>query len=503
MHSPSVSSSHRSTFIRSTVLVSFLAILLVMSWQVVAAPGAVSLGFTSLPSAQGWSYFNGTSGIPDTSIYSVSGGELHLNSIGQGFSGFAYRYNNVVDSSLPFTLYVRARVVNYEMQSFQNPYGFTMAVSSSVGGYEMGISPGRILGGAADTTISTSVDVSQYHDYRIEGLPNGTFSFYVDNVLLGTLSARAPGSVTNAIAFGDSTAGANAQVDISSLEFSQTGCFINAPQSVFEGAAFTASVQCNNISSVYGFQIGTSSTGGASTSATSYIPGSFVTDVGSDFLEASNAPSNYSVSRRAPATAGSGNFGLGSIDYVANAGLTANSSATLSLDTLLLGDISGASINAPVSSTTVVTVLDLLTLNLTLSSDGTVQQVRDVSASVGAVTRGPQTGSGSSLVLNFADVIESHSATLSADIKSHLQCSGPLNLTTSVTNMSIQLKAGDVVLNGADASARINLFDAVTIGLAFGTAGDGEEDVNGDGTVNIFDLIHVGRNYGAITSVCS
>jgi hypothetical protein len=66
----------------------------------------------------------------------------------------------------------------------------------------------------------------------------------------------------------------------------------------------------------------------------------------------------------------------------------------------------------------------------------------------------------------------------------------------------VQLKAGDVVLNGADAGARINLFDAVTIGLAYGTAGTGEEDVNGDGTVNIFDLIHVGRNYGAVTGAC-
>jgi FlaG/FlaF family flagellin (archaellin) len=211
--------------------------------------------------------------------------------------------------------------------------------------------------------------------------------------------------------------------------------------------------------------------------------------------------SNYSVSRRAPATAASGSFTLGSLDFTASSGLTANGSATISLDNLLLGDISGAPINVSTTNAT-VTVINLLTLNLTVASDGSVQQVRNVTASVDATTLGPQTGSGTSLVLNFNNTVETPTPVLTADMKSHLVCSGGLNLTTEVTNQTIHLKAGDVVLNAADASPRINIFDATTIGLAFGSAGTGEEDVNGDGTVNVFDLIHVGRNYGAVTGAC-
>lgn len=282
-----------------------------------------------------------------------------------------------------------------------------------------------------------------------------------------------------------------------------SGCAINAPASVREGMSFTATVNCYGASDVYGFQLGTSSSGDASTSATSYTAGSFVADVDPNYLVGSNTLSNYAVSRNAPAAAASGDFSLGSLPYTASTGLTANGSATLSLDTLLLGDITGAPISIPVTSPTIITILDRLTLNLTVASDGSVQQVRDVTASVDTESRGPQTAPSTSLTFNFIDVIDSSTPTLTADMKSHLACSGPLNLTTSVTDATIHLLAGDVVLNGADLSPEINLYDATAIGLAYGTAGSGEEDVNGDGIVNIFDLIHVGRNYGHAEGVCS
>lgn len=296
---------------------------------------------------------------------------------------------------------------------------------------------------------------------------------------------------------------AGSYADYDYIRFKDTsGCLIDAPAEVNEGASFTATVQCNGVNNVYGYQLATSSSGAATTSATGYTPGSFVTSAGSDYLETNNTLGAYVVSRRAPAAGASGSFTLGSVGYTANTGLTADGSAVLSLNTLLLGDITGAPITAALEGTTTVTILDLRTLILTVSSDGSVQQVRNVTASANTETRGPQTGVGTSLTLDFFDAINTVMPTLTVDMTSHLVCSGVINLPASVNSQTVQLKAGDVVLNGADASARINLFDAVTIGLAYGTAGTGEEDVNGDGTVNIFDLIHVGRNYGAVTGGC-
>lgn len=282
-------------------------------------------------------------------------------------------------------------------------------------------------------------------------------------------------------------------------------CYIDAPAAAYEGTSFTSTVRCNSASGVYGFQLGTSAVGDAAASAASYTPGSFVTDVGDDYIEGRNTLDNYSVTRRSPAGEAVGDFSLGSLGYTTSTGLTADSSATLSLDTLLLGDLTGAPVDIGVTSPTTVRIINRFTLTLTITSDGSVQQVRDVTASADTVTLGPETGTGTALTLHFNDIITPAAPTLSADMRSHLACSGgSVNLDPAGANpVTIELQAGDVVLNEADTTPAINLYDAVAIGLAFGTPGSGEEDVNGDGTVNIFDLIHVGRNYDTVMGACS
>jgi hypothetical protein len=56
----------------------------------------------------------------------------------------------------------------------------------------------------------------------------------------------------------------------------------------------------------------------------------------------------------------------------------------------------------------------------------------------------------------------------------------------------IQLLAGDI--NGDDT---VNLFDLVAVGSRYGQRGPAyPEDLNGDGEVNLFDLVLVGSNYG-------
>lgn len=187
----------------------------------------ISLNFNSLPSAQGWIYSTGDASV-DTDFYSVDGTRLHMDTIGSGFSGHAYIRNTPIDQQTPFVLSVRARVTNYEEQSDgRNPYGFDLSVFTGSEQFELAISPVGIKGGLAepgDTTpdhvFSSTIDVTQFHDYRIEGVPGGRFEVFVDDVSLGT-ALPAPVTSPSMLYFGDGTAGANAQADITSYSFTQ------------------------------------------------------------------------------------------------------------------------------------------------------------------------------------------------------------------------------------------------------------------------------------------
>ncbi len=110
---------------------------------------------------------------------------------------------------------------------------------------------------------------------------------------------------------------------------SAPSCYIGAPASVDQGTSFTATLQCDGVDNVYGFQLGTSSSGDASTSATSYTPESFVVDAEGDYSETNKTLGAYVVSRGAPATAISSVFTLGSVSFTANSGLSADGSAVL------------------------------------------------------------------------------------------------------------------------------------------------------------------------------
>ena len=157
--------------------------------------------------------------------------------MGSGFSGHSYIRATPIDSNLPFTLAVRARVTNYEDQSGGNPYGFDLSVFTGTEQFEIGISPLGIKGGLAgpgDTTpdhvFSNTIDVTQFHDYRIEGTPGGTFELFVDNVSLGTALPVAT-NIPSMLYFGDGTAGANATVDITNYHFEQIPPICTTPPS--------------------------------------------------------------------------------------------------------------------------------------------------------------------------------------------------------------------------------------------------------------------------------
>ena len=60
------------------------------------------------------------------------------------------------------------------------------------------------------------------------------------------------------------------------------------------------------------------------------------------------------------------------------------------------------------------------------------------------------------------------------------------------------LKAGD-----ANADHSIDVDDATLVGGYIGTSRSDGSDINGDGAVNIYDLVAIGRNYNATSGTCS
>jgi hypothetical protein len=182
------------------------------------------LDFDTLPSEQGWSYGNSGS-VSETAVFSVGSDTLFQNSTGLGFSnnrlvpGSAPRYvfPGIVDPLLPFTVEVRARVLNAE-GDLSHPFGFLFAVATGVEIYGIAIGTDRIEDWFSNV-LSSSINTSQFHDYVLRGIPGVGYDFYVDNALLASGPPH-PDS-RNWLFLGDGTNRHNAQGEITSYRFTQ------------------------------------------------------------------------------------------------------------------------------------------------------------------------------------------------------------------------------------------------------------------------------------------
>ncbi len=192
-----------------------------------AAPGVqaelVTLDFNSLPSAQGWTYVALGNMVPETRIFSVDGVALHQNSMGVGFAGEGgnqYNRYDVVDPSLPFTVTLRARVLEEEFVSFR--FGFSFGVFTGTEQFAIGLGLGIIQGthGPGHLTLSTTIDTTQFHEYRMEGTPGIGYDFFVDDMFVGSALTRLE-PFRNSLLLGDNTGGANARAEVTSYRFEQ------------------------------------------------------------------------------------------------------------------------------------------------------------------------------------------------------------------------------------------------------------------------------------------
>jgi hypothetical protein len=202
-----------------------LLVAWVLLLSVPASANTIALSFDTLPSTQGWSYIT-NSGASETSVFSVSGGILHQNTLGLG--EFAeYDLPGVVDPVLPFTLSVHARVLQEE-GAMSNEFGFGFFVFTGTELFGIGLGTSSIQD-ALGTFLSTIIDNTQFHDYRLEGKPGVGYEFWVDNALIGSGAPRPYTQQPHGLSIGDLTVTTNARADVTRYSFSQSSTQIPEP----------------------------------------------------------------------------------------------------------------------------------------------------------------------------------------------------------------------------------------------------------------------------------
>lgn len=141
------------------------------------------LNFNSLPSAQGWLYLSSITPPPaliETNVFSVDGTKLILNTLGASNSAAYYELRDVVPSDAFFSLTLRARV----LQNIDNGYGFRVKVDHDVlGRYYFLLRTNSLLSNIGGGVHS--IDATQFHTYRMEGVTGGLIRLSVDDVFLG------------------------------------------------------------------------------------------------------------------------------------------------------------------------------------------------------------------------------------------------------------------------------------------------------------------------------
>src|SRR5439155_6854423 len=90
-----------------------------------------------------------------------------------------YYLNGVVDNRHPFTLSIRARVLQEEGSTT----GFQVNVIRG-GEFLFGLSPSKIYGLGP---LPTVINATQFHDYRMEGIPHVGYNLFVDDVPIASL----------------------------------------------------------------------------------------------------------------------------------------------------------------------------------------------------------------------------------------------------------------------------------------------------------------------------
>jgi len=215
-----------------------LAICGMMALSTAASATTITLGFDSLPSAQGFT-FNGwivrSDWAGENQSFSVDGEMLHQDTTGigapDGIVGGNYWMPSNLSSSSTFSLSVRARVTDFQAYRTAFDFGFGFWVQNGDKSAAFSITPtavSRLNNSNLPVQVSIS-DNASFHDYIMDGsFANGTWSLSRDGVSLGTWNYTLASS--DRVIFGDSASYSNAAGDISS--FSYTYSSVPEPSSI-------------------------------------------------------------------------------------------------------------------------------------------------------------------------------------------------------------------------------------------------------------------------------
>lgn len=182
----------------------------------------ITLNFNSLPSAQGWRYAAGYgAGTPaETNAFSVDGTKLLQNTMGAGNNYAGYVLTNLIATNAPFTISVRARVLQSEVTQPGAPAtAFIVYAGTGTESFGFGLNITTIDAPYGSATFH-SIDATQFHDYRIEAEPGVRVRIFADDVLL---IDRAPprNSAPNVLGFGNASSFENGRAEVTRFVFSQ------------------------------------------------------------------------------------------------------------------------------------------------------------------------------------------------------------------------------------------------------------------------------------------
>lgn len=165
-------------------------------WLAAVPAGAVTLGFSSLPSAQGWVYQSGQ-GLVETAVASVDGTTLTLDTMGTGIASAGCFQSGIIPLT-PFSVELRARVQQDEGPGgIPKGFGFTAFTGTEAFGIVLDSNSISVLGGP-DTAFNGSV----FNTFRMDVTPSVGYELFVNNALFAT-GLGVANSAGNSFIFGD------------------------------------------------------------------------------------------------------------------------------------------------------------------------------------------------------------------------------------------------------------------------------------------------------------
>lgn len=233
-----VDMKHTKARIFAVVLTShFLAFSLVMQSERVVSSATLTPSISNcidlefeqdgvLPSSQGFTYTASPAGIAENSVFSVSGGLLHLNTLGTGAAAY-YQLPNAYDPSEDFTFEIRMKVFPET-----GIFGMDFEVSDNVTDYEFGFdSSGIRLPPPPNSRPFFPFDATNsFHTYTVFS-PGGTgiYHFFIDGVLVASNSVSG-GDPGGRLYFGDGTlTGGDGRADIDYVKYCQSAACYPPP----------------------------------------------------------------------------------------------------------------------------------------------------------------------------------------------------------------------------------------------------------------------------------